>query len=86
MADDSLPNTTDPETHGNPAEKVMQIGEDAATKIIEGFLNKGSGKVGVRTATLLVDLTTHTADVVRGFVIVVQQAGCLAVAFVLHLQ
>ena len=77
MAEDSLPASTDSETHCNPAEKVMQIGEDAGSKILEGFLNRGNSATNTRTATLIVDLTTHTADVARAFVNRVGSASSL---------
>ena len=60
------PATTDPTTHVNPPEKSQQIGVTAGQSILRGFFG-GCGEEAERKAFLVIDLTPHTGDVMRGF-------------------
>lgn len=62
---DAVPSTTDATTHINPPEKAQQIGCDAGRKILQGFTQGLQGPGGMRTALLIVDLSTHTCDVAK---------------------
>lgn len=68
LSDTAVPASTDATTHINPPEKVQQIGIAAGQSLLRGVLTASGQDEGERKAHLVVDLTTHTADVTRAFV------------------
>ncbi|CAK8992869.1 unnamed protein product, partial [Durusdinium trenchii] len=61
MRDDALPDSSDTATHVSQAEKSIQIGEDAARKLLQAALPQGLS----RAAILICDLSAHTLDLAK---------------------
>ena len=67
MIQDALPPSTDDQNHFHQPLKHQQIGTAAATSIVTGFF-KGLQPQG-RKACLLVDLTVHTTEFAKAFLV-----------------
>lgn len=61
MRDDALPDSSDTATHLSQVEKAVQIGEDAARKVLQAALPQGLS----RAAILVVDLSSHTLELAK---------------------
>lgn len=65
MGECALPSTTDVSTHPSQAEKNIQVGIPAARSFLKAGLTGTSTPNSGRQATMIVDLTCHTADFAR---------------------
>ena len=61
MRDDALPDSSDTATHLSQVEKAVQIGEDAARKVLQAALPQGLS----RAAILVVDVSSHTLELAK---------------------
>ena len=67
MSEGALPPSIDASTHPNQAEKNQQIGISAAKNFLKAMISKEQNDKsgGVRSSTLVVDLSVHTCDFSR---------------------
>ena len=68
MSETALPTSTSDSHHPTQAEKAQQCGIPAARSLLRGFLARETTG-GVRSATLFVDMTTHTMDFARALIL-----------------
>ena len=61
-----MPTTTDADHHISQAEKHMQIGTDAATKLLQAVVT--GLQPASRKVLFIIDLSSHTAELMKAFV------------------
>ena len=66
MAEDSVPVSTDADTHMSQVEKHQQLGEDAGAKLLNGFLEGIQNTAGKRIYMIL-DLSARTGCLARAY-------------------
>ena len=73
LDEDAPPSSTDADTSVKPPEKVFQIGNDAAAKVLQSILT--DVQLNARGGILLVDTSNRTNDLARAFVDIFPKLG-----------